>query len=217
MFIERKFYSYHYLRFYFVVSIISSFGLSYILTLINWKILLPFTKTTLILVITSLLIFSPISRYMQGIKIMYYYLTSLNKYELFFSNKSKFEYNKPEELKLAQFVNSQMNINDYVCIIGMFNCKIHLLLKEHNYNSLTQSCFVYSNEGLVEYYNIQSKEIRKAKIILVNTSDQDFIVQPISSYNSLLNDTLNSNYIRKYFTKIDSIATYVVYKRNKLN
>lgn len=211
--IERKFYSYHYLRIYFISSIICAFGLHNFLTLIIWKKLDKLTKSTIGLLLVLLLYFSPIIRFTQSTKIMYFYLSSQTKYDNFFTNKSKFEYNRVEEQKLANLINQNLNQNDFVYVMGMFNSKIHLLLKPHKHNSLTQSCFVYSMESPIEYYKIHTNEIRRADLILVNTDDFDGIVNPKTSYNSLQNDTKNINYINNNFSQLDSIANYVIYKR----
>lgn len=214
--IEKKLIPYHYSRIYLFNSIIGSFGLSYLIESIknlNLKLNL-INKIVISSMVIFLLIFSPIVRYTNLLKPMFYFYTDYNKYNSFFDTKTSQNCYRKSEYDVYLFLKANYNKTEKIDIISVGGNAIYTLLNNPKYSALLQSCFYYANFAPNEYKLMFRKDLEESVWLVIATKDEfHYNWHNRTSWQSLQNDTPNYQYVMNNFEMVKEVPAYKVFKR----
>jgi hypothetical protein len=210
--LERKGLAYHYQRLLPVYGLIASFGISYILRELKKKKIIYVVLASLFI-----LIYSPIPRYINLLKVPYYYFTSdeIKYYNSFKDGKYGAIVHKHK--KVAEYLNSNHKSDKVLLMSANGNEMITFLDEDYKY-SMAMSSFYLNNISPEEIRNIAFEDMEDSEIIVIVKNDYSPITffENISSLEALKKNSKFYNYLNNRFTLDSTIEdTFVIYKRNK--
>lgn len=211
--LEKKLSVFHYPRLLVPFSVLSAIGFYEIISQIKWKQLGLIGKFLFIFAIPMMMLFSPLPRYLKEI---------LNT-KAYFSNNfdSKYQIDGDNVVirisykDAANYIRSKANRNDFIKVISIGGNMINYFLPEFRLSALPQSCFYYGNYDIKNWQKIHNDEIKISDWIIVQNNDNHPIINGHNrtSYESLLNDSVNFKYIQDNFTLDTTITPFIIFKR----
>ena len=208
--LERKGLSYHYQRLIPIYILFISIGLkSLTLELKKQKLLL------ILLAMPFIIIYSPITRYINLLKVPYnYFLTDEASYYNSFED-GKYGAMIYKHKKVAEYLNNSNMSNKVLVMSANGNELITFLENDYEY-SMAMSAFYLNSISPKEIQNIAFEDMVDSEVIVVVKNDYSPITffKNISSLEALEENSRFRNYLLENF-EFDSTLenTFVIYKR----
>lgn len=213
--LERKMMVYHYSRMILPAVVISAYGIISIYQIFREKIETSdnFTKIGAAIIISFLLLFSPLPRYFNLIAMSYFYFFDINKYNQMFTVPQSSSNNRLAQLEVLENLKNN-NKKDIVLVVNsggnIINHKINTKVSKFGH-----SCFYLSVFRIEEWRNQFLDELIRADCLIVQKNDRHYFMTRtnLSSYELLLNDDLYSDIIKKYYEKSIESNNFIIFKK----
>lgn len=208
--LERKGLAYHYQRIIPIYSLLASFGVAYLLQNIkNLKVIYITIASVFIL------IYSPIPRYINLLKVPYYYFSDgdENYYNSFIDGKYGAMVYKHK--KVAEYLNNNNRSDKTLLMSANGNEMITFLDADYKY-SMAMSSFYLNDISPLELQEIVFDELEETETLIILNNDYSPITffKDISSLGAVKEHKKFQEYINNHFeldTTIDN--TFVIYNR----
>ncbi len=213
--IERKFFLYHLSRLDIFISIIAAGGLSSIINIIKDNRPFDFTtKTILVCICAVLFLLSPIPRYTQMGKMVYYFYYDKTAYLERFQIDGNQSHIRQNHNKVADYINQRIKPNDLVINASTGSNVLTYLIKTNNMSKFCQSSFYIFPNAIDKHINDFANEIKIAKYLIIQKTDNHLF---INGYNESTYSRINKmpklkNAIETYMTKDTLINPFIIYK-----
>ncbi len=212
--IERKFAVYHLSRFYAPISILAGIGITIIMN--NLKEFMQTNRTNYIfgiIAFTFIIIFSPLPRVISNYIPSIYYFINTEKYDKFYQRDDAQNIRKTY-IRVADKINNEIQDNSLALVIAIGGNQINYYLKTAKHSKFSHSLFYFGNYNIEKWQKEFSSELKKAKIIAIQTND----IHPIltghnKSSLELLLESGYFSYFNENFEFIEDIDCYKIYKR----
>ncbi|MCX6147229.1 MAG: glycosyltransferase family 39 protein [Candidatus Kapabacteria bacterium] len=212
--IEKKFFQYHYSRFYLFTSILCGFGISLVVSTIKNNSLQfnLFNKVLITIIFILSLFLSPISRYINILQPIYLFYTDKSKYYHFFDSKEINNCHLVSEKEVVEYLKVYYKPSEKVDVISVGGNTINMMLNNPRFSPLIQSCFFYSDGVPYEYLRLYQINLLSSDWLIFATKDI-FLYKNKSSWDYLINDTTNYQYVIDNFEMVKEVPAYKVFKR----
>ncbi|MEN6295731.1 MAG: hypothetical protein ABFD61_06345, partial [Chloroherpetonaceae bacterium] len=219
--IEKKPYAYHFARAYIPLEILIGFGIDYLINFFK-KI---FSKKNIsiqfpaILIIISLLIFTPIPRFIAILRFPIVYYFNKEEYtDLFQHPEENVVLNYSERKKVGDYINSHSRPDETIFSMnsGCFDVIQFQNLKA--INKFSQSGFYYGSLIKNEWRKDYFEQLRQADWLLIHTTDYSYSSNNHfrTTYESLQQDTIASKLIDSLYDKVFETPSIIVeHKKTK--
>jgi len=208
--LERKGLAYHYQRIIPIYALLASFGVVYLLSKIkNLKMIY--------IIITSafIIIYSPLPRYINLLKVPYYYFSDdENGYYNSFVD-GKYGNMVYKHKKVAEYLNSTDRMGNVLLISANGNEMITFLNADYKY-SMAMSSFYLNDISPLELQEIVLDELEKTEALVILKNDYSPITffKNVSSFGAVKENKKFDKYINDYFDLDTTIEnTFVIYNR----
>ncbi len=208
--LERKGLAYHYQRLIPLYSLLASFGVAYLLIKIK-----ELKVVYIAIASVFILIYSPLPRYINLLKVPYYYFSDgdENYYNSFIDGKYGAMVYKHK--KVAEYLNHNNRSDKTLLMSANGNEMITFLDTDYKY-SMAMSSFYLNDISPIELQEIVFDELEETETLIILNNDYSPITffKNISSLGAVKENKKFQEYINYYFeldTTIDN--TFVIYNR----
>ncbi|MCX7737743.1 MAG: glycosyltransferase family 39 protein [Candidatus Kapabacteria bacterium] len=215
--LERKYFEYHFLRFYIPLSIVASYGLVTFFTEIKsfntYKNIQA--KFISIAILIFFLLFSPLPRWIQTWIPTYYYFVSKEKYNQYYERKWTSAVLRKSSLDVASFINQRTEKNDKVLVISNINNQLNFFIEKGVKSRFALSCFYLSNFNIEHFEKLFFDELKNANWLIVQTNDGNLYAMGhlFSSYDALLQNKHFSHLLIENFQEVKDFKFFKVFSR----
>ena len=202
--IERKGFAYHYSRSYIPISVLVGFGLNElvnffqkILKVKRLKIILPVS-----LIIITMIIFSPFSRFISVLRIpIIYYFDNEHYYNLFNEPENNPKLNYLDRKKACDFLNAHSNHNENLLTMNSGTYDIIQFQNLKVIDKFSHSAFYYGLYNNNKWRKEYLEQLTKADWIIIQKNDINYIANGHlrSTYESVQEDSVALNILHSRF------------------
>ncbi len=217
--VEGKLAPYHFSRLLIYISIIPAIGINSLSFTIKFNIQKKnkSQKLILLLLILFLISFSPLTRYLNLYRPVYYYFTDKNKYIDFFTYKDDPVVNMRYHITVGSFIKSKSNPHEKVIISAIGSNQIYLYTSLHKFSIFGQSQF-YISQGVPQKWKIKFiNELNQTDWLITQTNDihPSLTFHNKSTYELLMKNPQYKKIIEKEFELVKEIGAYKIFHKNK--
>lgn len=176
VFIENKFFSYHFSRLFIPLSILFGYGLISLSD--NIKSHFKILNINYIIIISFLflaIIFSPVPRYISTFIPAYYYFIDKQKYNDYYTRTGDTYLNYADMIKIADYVKSIKHNNDKILVVSIGSHIINYYLDNEIISKFPLPLFPLS-EVNEKWINEYTDEIKTSNILIIQKDDLHPIV-----------------------------------------
>lgn len=216
--IERKFFPYHYLRIYIPLSVLSSLGVSSIISFIrrNWMSFVSSWKVILTLLCLTTLFMSPLPRFAKNIRASYSYFMSNGTNWLTFQSIDDPSRFVEDSKNIASFIRSSHK-KGRTFAFATSASYLYRQLDERPFSRFSMPMYYYAKVTPKGAYEEMFEEVKQVHWLVAQTND----VLPAlyghtkSSWECVRQDTVMFKYLSTNFTKVKEIGAFYVFERNE--
>ncbi len=219
--IEKKPYAYHFARAYIPLAILIGFGIDYLINFFK-KI---FSKKNIsiqfpaILIIISLLIFTPIPRFIAILRFpIVYYFNKEEYINLFQHPDDNFLMNYKEIKEVGDYINTHSTPSETLLMMNAGSFDLAQFQNLEVINKFSQSSNYYGAHARKKWREEYLQELLRADWITIHKTDYSYISNAHlrTTYESLQQDTLASRLIDSLYDKVFETPSIIVkHKKTK--
>lgn len=216
--IERKFNPYHFLRIFIPLSILTSFGMSEVITFLRrqWHLTLFSWKVVIMVLICSGLFMSPIPRYIKNIRPIYSYFISKDSYWAIYQSSDDPVRVMVDIQNIATYIRTGHN-RGRTFAFSIAASQLYRQLDEHPISKFSMPMYYYSTFSPKGAYQEMLDEVKQAHWLVMQHNDvfQALYGHTKSSWECVRTDSTMFAYLNENFTKVKEIGAFYVFERNE--
>lgn len=215
--VERKFFSYHLFRINSSLAVLWSIGAVYLLSEYRSNTSKnAFAKFILVFGAIFFIVFSPLSRYINLLKVPYYFYTDTQKYDELYTRSLGVNFTRIQHKQVAEYINRHTTADDKVNIASTGSGYVTYLLNTTHHSKFAQSSYYVFPKANQKYIDDFANEMKEAKytVMQVNDGYESINGTPLSTYESILaNPKLKA--VLDYNLERDTVIGKYIIMRNK--
>ncbi len=211
--IENKFFSYHFLRLFAILSIYIGIGFNEIINELK-EIKLWLRKFIIASLVVVFALFSTFPRFVSHSIPIFYHFFDRQKYFNYYDRPGTNFYKLAQEMKIKEFINPQVKQSDTVILVGDVP-SIYMYLRNNNFSAFPFAVFYLSPYRIPkEWEKILYDELNNSRFIIVQRNDAfHFYRYKPSTFEALQWKKEYYNVILNRFRIVFETTDFIVYKR----
>lgn len=215
--IERKFFVYHYTRFYIPLVIVAGSGLSLIIRqgLRLFADATVLQRTALVSGLLFFLIMSPLTRLVNITGIAAHSLISANAVNDYLTRPGFPDVNYNAYNKLKSYLDRHLTASDQLMFASIKATPIICYLPTKNLGPFSDPHFYLGVGRRPIWHQRAVNQMMHADVVVIDTDDQTIPVNfhRYTSYEAIQRDSALSSVLNQHFVLADTVACYRIYKR----
>ncbi|MFP4542660.1 MAG: ArnT family glycosyltransferase [Candidatus Kapaibacterium sp.] len=216
IFVENKLLVYHFIRLYLPLSILAGFGYIFFKRAAFDKInLLKYKSVLAAILIIMIVFFSPLPRWVNTMRIPYYYLTDKSRYISEYTRQGSVAFTYGYQLEVVDYLQKRMNKADKLTVINSGLNIINHHFDVSRISGFAHSCFYLSTVRIEDYRKSFLGDLHESDYLVIQNNDvlTHLFFHDMSSYEAIMKDEEFSKTINNNFKHIKTIADFVIYEK----
>ncbi|MFN8359086.1 MAG: glycosyltransferase family 39 protein [Candidatus Kapaibacterium sp.] len=218
--IEKKLITYHFLRLYVPLSVLSGSGAMILFSAIrtHWKDFVLYQRGIAAMIACTLLVFSPFPRWMNLAIVPYYYYYAPGVYDAFFVTEGETVSMRADMKRVARLIEADSSARGgRTFAIATYASAIYYHLNERPFSKLTYSVWYFSTVEITGMRREFIEELHGADWLVIEKDDHHPFLfgHSRSSKESLERDTEAYSYVTEHFRLVQETEFFTVMKRLK--
>lgn len=217
--IEHKINNYYPLRLFVPLSVLIGYGTvnTYKFIKENFGKINLFARIFVVSLFMLMIVFSPVIRWFNLTKPVYYYYTEKKSYDNFFDYPYISSLMRTNNKQVAEYIKKTVNPHSFVMVIAVGCSQVNYFLKDYRISRFAHSLFYLGNFQNAAWQENFRYELHSADAIVIQSDDRhpSLTGHSMSSFELINNRKDDMEYLYGHFTLEKEIETFKIYKRNK--